>query len=202
MKEIYFAGGCFWGTEHFFKQIEGVTDTETGFANGHTERPTYKEVYTDTTGFAETVRVAYDPSRVSLRFLLRMFFKAIDPTSLNRQGHDEGTRYRTGIYFTDPADLPLIEGSSSAGRSPLWWRRSLCATTIRRRTTIRTTWTRTPTAIATCRSLSSPSPERPRTRSFPEKVDARKSCAPTGEFFRPYGKVKIRYPAEPPLSCC
>ncbi|MBR0182409.1 MAG: peptide-methionine (S)-S-oxide reductase MsrA [Bacteroidaceae bacterium] len=109
IKEIYFAGGCFWGTEHFFKQIEGVTDTETGFANGHTESPTYKEVYTDTTGFAETVRVRYDTSRVSLPFLLRMFFKAIDPTSLNRQGHDEGTRYRTGIYFTDPADLPVIE---------------------------------------------------------------------------------------------
>lgn len=83
IKEIYFAGGCFWGTEHFFKQIEGVTDTETGFANGHTESPTYKEVYTDTTGFAETVRVRYDSSRVSLPFLLRMFFKAIDPTSLN-----------------------------------------------------------------------------------------------------------------------
>ena len=109
IKEIYFAGGCFWGTEHFFKQIDGVKDTETGFANGHTESPTYKEVYTDTTGFAETVRVRYDASRVSLRFLLRMFFKAIDPTSLNRQGHDEGTRYRTGIYFTDSADLPVIE---------------------------------------------------------------------------------------------
>ena len=108
-RDIFLAGGCFWGTEHFFKQIEGVTDTETGFANGHTESPTYKEVYTDTTGFAETVRVRYDTSRVSLRFLLRMFFKAIDPTSLNRQGHDEGTRYRTGIYFTDPADLPVIE---------------------------------------------------------------------------------------------
>ena len=108
-KDIYLAGGCFWGTEHFFKQLEGVTATEVGFANGHTEHPTYKEVYTDTTGHAETVRVSYDPQRVPLAFLLRMFFKAIDPLSLNQQGHDVGTRYRTGIYYTDPADLPVIE---------------------------------------------------------------------------------------------
>ena len=108
-KDIYFAGGCFWGTEHFFKQIEGVAITEVGFANGHTENPTYKEVYTDLTGFAETVFVRFYPDVVSLEFLLQMFFKAIDPTSLNKQGHDEGTRYRTGVYYTDPADLPVIE---------------------------------------------------------------------------------------------
>lgn len=108
MKEIYLAGGCFWGTEHFFKQIKGVVQTEVGFANGHTVNPTYKEVYTDTTGYAETVRIAYDPQVATLEFLLNMFFKAIDPTSLNKQGHDEGTRYRTGVYFTDEADLPVI----------------------------------------------------------------------------------------------
>ena len=108
-KEIYLAGGCFWGTEHFFKQISGVVATEVGFANGETENPTYEQVYTDTTGYAETVRVEYDPEKVSLEFLLRMFFVAIDPTSLNRQGHDEGTRYRTGIYYTDLADRPVID---------------------------------------------------------------------------------------------
>lgn len=108
MKEIYLAGGCFWGTEHFFKQIRGVIETEVGFANGHTENPTYQEVYTDKTGFAETVLVKYDPDVVSLEFLLQMFFVAIDPTSLNKQGHDEGTRYRTGIYYTDSADLAII----------------------------------------------------------------------------------------------
>lgn len=108
-KDIYLAGGCFWGTEHYFKQIEGVALTEVGFANGHTENPTYKEVYTDQTGFAETVFVRFYPDVVSLEFLLKMFFKAIDPTSLNKQGHDEGTRYRTGVYYTDPADLPIIE---------------------------------------------------------------------------------------------
>ena len=108
-KDIYLAGGCFWGTEHYFKQIEGVALTEVGFANGHTENPTYKEVYTDQTGFAETVFVRFYPDVVSLEFLLQMFFKAIDPTSLNKQGHDAGTRYRTGVYYTDPADLPIIE---------------------------------------------------------------------------------------------
>ena len=109
IKEIYLAGGCFWGTEHYFKQIEGVVETEVGFANGHTENPTYKEVYTDETGHAETVRIKYDSDVVSLKFLLQMFFKAIDPTSLNKQGHDEGTRYRTGIYYADAEDLPVIE---------------------------------------------------------------------------------------------
>ena len=109
MKEIYLAGGCFWGTEHFFKQIQGVTETEVGFANGHTNNPTYKEVYTDTTGYAETVHVVYDEQVADLEFLLNMFFKAIDPTSLNRQGHDEGTRYRTGVYYTNASDLSIIK---------------------------------------------------------------------------------------------
>ena len=108
-KEIFFAGGCFWGTEHFLKQIKGVVDTEVGFANGHTQNPTYQEVYTDQTGFAETVHVCYNPEVVSLHFLLELFFKCIDPTSLNQQGEDVGTRYRTGVYYTDPEDLTVIE---------------------------------------------------------------------------------------------
>ena len=108
-KHIYLAGGCFWGTEHFFKQIAGVVETEVGFANGLTPNPTYEQVYTDSTGYAETVHVVYNPDEVTLEFLLRMFFVAIDPTSLNKQGHDEGTRYRTGIYYTDENDLPVIE---------------------------------------------------------------------------------------------
>lgn len=107
--EIYFAGGCFWGTEHFFKQINGVIATEVGFANGHTDKPTYEEVYTDTTGYAEAVKVRYDSNVIDLKFLVQMFFKAIDPTSLNKQGHDVGTRYRTGVYYTSDTDLPTIE---------------------------------------------------------------------------------------------
>lgn len=107
-KTIYLAGGCFWGAEHFLKRIHGVLGTEVGFANGNTVNPSYKEVYTDTTGFAETVRVEYDPDQLSLAFLIEMYFKAIDPLSVNRQGEDSGTRYRTGIYYSDPADLPVI----------------------------------------------------------------------------------------------
>ena len=108
LKEIYLAGGCFWGTEHYFKQIDGVVDTEVGFANGITENPTYKEVCTDKTGFAETVHVIYNPDKVSLEFLLEMYFKAIDPTSINQQGHDTGTQYRTGVYYTDSTDEATI----------------------------------------------------------------------------------------------
>jgi len=109
MKEIYLAGGCFWGTEHFLKQIKGVTKTEVGYANGDVPNPTYEQVYTDTTHYAETVKVQYDPQVVSLSFLLHLYFKAIDPTSLNKQGEDRGTRYRTGIYYTDESDLKTIE---------------------------------------------------------------------------------------------
>lgn len=112
-KEIYLAAGCFWGAEHFFKQIDGVTLTQVGFANGNTDNPTYKEVYTDTTGYAETVRLQYDPLKVGLDFLLEMYFKAVDPTSLNKQGEDEGTRYRTGIYYVDLTDLPFINYAMS-----------------------------------------------------------------------------------------
>ena len=107
-KEIYLAGGCFWGTEHYFKNIEGVTETEVGYANGIIQNPSYEEVYTDKTHFAETVRIVYDTDKVGLRFLLRMYFKAIDPISVNKQGHDEGSQYRTGIYYIDESDLPVI----------------------------------------------------------------------------------------------
>lgn len=108
-RDIYLAAGCFWGAEKYLKLIEGVTFTEVGFANGHTKNPTYKEVYTDQTGYAETVHLRYSPTVVSLRFLLEMYFKAVDPTSLNKQGEDEGTRYRTGIYYTNAADRAIID---------------------------------------------------------------------------------------------
>lgn len=108
-KEIYLAGGCFWGTEHFLKQIAGVVATQVGYANGHGENPTYEQVRSNTTGFAETVKVQYDAQTVDLSFLLQLYFQTIDPTSLNRQGEDYGTQYRTGIYYTDELDLPVIE---------------------------------------------------------------------------------------------
>lgn len=107
-KTIYFAGGCFWGTEHYFKMIKGVVGTTVGYANSIMENPSYKDVCSGDTLAAETVKVDYDPSLVSLEFLTRMFFHAIDPTSLNRQGNDIGTQYRTGIYYTDNEDLAEI----------------------------------------------------------------------------------------------
>lgn len=109
MKEIYFAGGCYWGTEHYMKQIHGVTDTAVGFANGEGENPTYEEVYTDKTGFAETVRVRYDEAKLPLKELVEAFFVSIDPLSLNRQGMDCGTRYRSGVYYTNEADGAVVK---------------------------------------------------------------------------------------------
>ena len=109
MKEIYFAGGCFWGTEHYLKQIRGVLSTRTGYANGITENPTYKDVCTDTTRFAETVHVTYDPEVLSTELQVRLYLKAVDPTSVNRQGEDTGTQYRTGNYYVDESDLPVIK---------------------------------------------------------------------------------------------
>lgn len=110
MKEIYLAGGCFWGAEHYFRNIEGVVDTEVGFANGDTPSPTYEQVYIDTTGYAETVRVIYDQERLPLDELVLDYFQAIDPLSVNKQGEDCGTRYRTGVYYKDPDDLETIKG--------------------------------------------------------------------------------------------
>ena len=110
-KEIYLAGGCFWGLEKYLGNIPGVTATEVGYANGKTERPTYEEVCRHDTGHAETVRLTYDPSQISLMRLLSLFYKVVDPTSLNRQGNDVGKQYRTGIYYTDPEDLPVIQNS-------------------------------------------------------------------------------------------
>ncbi len=110
-RQIYLAGGCFWGTEHFLKQIGGVVNTEVGYANGKTSNPDYKAVSTGRTGFAETVKVEYDSEQIDLSKLLELFFKTIDPTSINRQGNDIGTQYRTGIYYTDKADEPIVKAA-------------------------------------------------------------------------------------------
>lgn len=109
IKTIYFAGGCFWGTAHLFSLVQGVIEAEAGYANSIIPNPTYKEVCTGTTHAAETVRVEYDDEIVGLTDLLRLYFRSIDPTSVNRQGGDVGTQYRTGIYYTDPSDVPVIK---------------------------------------------------------------------------------------------
>ena len=113
-KQIFFAGGCFWGTEHLFSLVEGVMSTEAGYANSLTPDPSYEMVCSGSPGAAETVRVEYDDTEVGLTDLLSIYFRSIDPTSVNRQGNDRGTQYRTGIYYTSQADVPVIEAFVAA----------------------------------------------------------------------------------------
>jgi len=108
-KDIYFAGGCFWGIEEYFSRIPGVYNVSSGYANGKTENPSYEDVIYRNTGHAETVHVEYDPSIVSLKTLTEQFFNIINPLSINMQGADKGTQYRTGIYYTDEADIGTIQ---------------------------------------------------------------------------------------------
>src|SRR5690606_23388578 len=102
------AGGCFWGVEEYFSRINGVVDTQVGYANGTVKNPSYEQVCTGTTGHAETTYIKYDETKVTLETLLERFFRIIDPTLLNRQGGDIGNQYRTGIYYTDESDGELI----------------------------------------------------------------------------------------------
>lgn len=106
--EIYFAGGCFWGMEKYFSLISGVLATDVGFANGLVRNPTYEQVKHTHTGYAETIHIIYDADQVSLNFLLDMYFKVIDPFSVNRQGNDIGSQYRTGIYYTNKEDEQVV----------------------------------------------------------------------------------------------
>lgn len=109
--EIYLAGGCFWGVQKYFDLIPGIIKTEVGYANGNGENPTYEQVYTGTTGFAETLRVVYDAGIINLNFILEQYYKIIDPTSLNKQGGDTGSHYRTGIFYTNPDEQEIIAAS-------------------------------------------------------------------------------------------
>ncbi len=107
VKTIYLAGGCFWGLEKYVDQVRGVMSSEVGYANGRKPNATYG----DSSGYAETVKIDYDPEVAPLPFLLDLYFDAIDPTTVNRQGPDFGSEYRTGIYYTDPADRAVIDQS-------------------------------------------------------------------------------------------
>ena len=110
-KIIYLAGGCYWGVEKYLSNIKGVKETTVGFANGDTEHPTYEQVRYHNTGHAETVKVLYDEEQLPLAILLKLFYRIIDPTSVDKQGEDEGHQYRTGIYFTDAEDEKIIQRS-------------------------------------------------------------------------------------------
>jgi peptide methionine sulfoxide reductase msrA/msrB len=113
---IYFAGGCFWGIEKLMGSVPGVAGAVSGYANGHTPNPTYDQVCTGQTGHMETVRVAYDPQRVSLEALVFLFFSAIDTGVQNRQGNDVGTQYQTGIFYENPEDRARIERAAQIER--------------------------------------------------------------------------------------
>lgn len=109
LREIFFAGGCFWGVESYFSQVPGVRSATVGYANGDTANPSYQEVCTGKTGHAETVHLVYDPDQVSLQTLTEHFFLIINPLTLNRQGNDSGSQYRSGVYYTDESDLEVLQ---------------------------------------------------------------------------------------------
>lgn len=101
MQIAYFAGGCFWCVEAIFQRVNGVTHVESGYCNGSTKNPTYQDICTGTTGHAEVVKIEFDESQVSFKDLLQAFFATHDPTTLNQQGNDRGTQYRSAIFYTD-----------------------------------------------------------------------------------------------------
>ena len=109
LQDIYLAGGCFWGVEAYMERVYGVYDVTSGFANGTTENPTYNQVITGKTGHTETVHVQYDPAHTDLKTIVEHFFMIVDPTSLNKQGNDRGTQYRSGIYYSNPEDQAVID---------------------------------------------------------------------------------------------
>lgn len=102
IETITLGGGCFWCTEAVYEQVDGVVSVESGYTNGHVDRPTYEQVCGGNTGHAEVVRVRFDTERITLREILEIFFVIHDPTTLNRQGNDVGTQYRSGVYFHSP----------------------------------------------------------------------------------------------------
>lgn len=108
-KEIVLAGGCFWGTEHFFKQFPGILNTEVGYANGQGSCPSYQQVCSGVGDFAEAVKITYDPEKIHLAQILYEYFQIIDPFSVNKQGNDIGRQYRTGIYYENAGDKKVID---------------------------------------------------------------------------------------------
>jgi peptide-methionine (S)-S-oxide reductase len=114
MEKATFGAGCFWGVEAAFRKVVGVTSTAVGYAGGHTDNPTYREVCSGRTGHAEVVEIDFDPAAVSYDELLEVLWRIHDPTTLNRQGPDVGTQYRSAIYFHTPAQEAAAVSSKEA----------------------------------------------------------------------------------------
>jgi peptide-methionine (S)-S-oxide reductase len=114
LETITLGGGCFWCIEAVYERVRGVVDAESGYSNGRVARPNYEQVCTGDTGCVEVVRVRFDPARITLREVLEIFFVVHDPTTLNRQGNDVGTQYRSGIYWTTEAQRAAAEASRDA----------------------------------------------------------------------------------------
>lgn len=107
-RELYIAGGCFWGVQEYYSRVSGVKETISGYANGYKENPTYQEVCTGDTGYVETVKIIYNSEEVTLKELIERFFMIVDPTQLNRQANDIGSQYRNGIYYIYEEDEAII----------------------------------------------------------------------------------------------
>ncbi len=119
--EATFGNGCFWCSEAIFSRIKGVYSVKPGFSGGHTVNPSYKEVVTGTTGHAEVIRITYDPQQISYLQLLEVFFKTHDPTTLNRQGNDIGTQYRSAIFYHDEDQKNMaIKVKESLSQAGIW----------------------------------------------------------------------------------
>ena len=114
MKKIYLAGGCFWGLEHYIRQVSGIICTTVGYANSLINSPSYEEVKRGLTDAAETVEIEYDDTIINLHEIIQLYFKTIDPESIDKQGEDEGHQYRTGIYYVDDKDLEIISEEINA----------------------------------------------------------------------------------------
>jgi len=120
MDAIYLGGGCFWCVEAVFASLKGVENVTSGYMGGHTDCPTYQEICSGETGHAEVIKVVFDPEQISLKELLSVFWATHDPTTLNRQGADKGTQYRSAIFCTRPEQLEITKLSILAEGQPLW----------------------------------------------------------------------------------
>ena len=123
LQTLVLGGGCFWCTESVFVQVRGIVDVESGYCNGHTPNPGYEQVCSGTTGHNEVVKLVFDPAHISVREILEVFFVIHDPTTLNRQGNDSGTQYRSGIYFSSPEQASVAHDLiSEMGQSGVYSR--------------------------------------------------------------------------------